>query len=63
MSDGSYTRIFLAVVGVLVLFGFVLPWMFSDPSDFSVIGGIAIMLTLFYLGGLWVKRLMQKKGP
>ena len=66
MSDGKYTQIFLAVVGVIVFLGFVLPMMISDPSDISVIGGIGITLGLGYMGGLWVKHLIEnnkKKGP
>lgn len=63
MSDGSYTRIFLGIVALLAFFGFVLPWMISDPSDGSVIGGIGITLVIIYFGGLWAKHIMEKKGP
>lgn len=61
MSDGKFTKYFIVVVVLCALFGVVLPWMISAPSDGEVIAGCMIILGVSYGVGLFLKHAIEEK--
>lgn len=61
MSDKSYIKGFLTIIALIVVCGFVVPAMISDPSDVGVIGGILILLSLLFFAGLKLKHTIEGK--
>lgn len=61
MSDGKYTKYFFVGVVLLFLFGLVLPWMISAPSDVEVIVGVLVILGVTYGVGLFLKHAIEDK--
>jgi len=61
MKNSTIVKLFLLLVGVLVLLGVVLPWLISAANTLMVIAGLVIvgaliLGVLLYANHLWLTR-------
>jgi hypothetical protein len=57
---------YFAAIAILLLMGFILPWLFSQPSNITVTAGFIILLVLGYVPvyflNHWFTEYKKKKG-